>query len=225
MEPSSLKDYLEALLAERSDRLMGGSIKHFGSDLCPSDLCYKEVLPANHMPQPQQPQQPQTGSSPKAGCAKQNPAMAMPQKSCASQQPAAAPTYQSCTAEAYQNYAFNALKNLANMFNNAESPAASMQNAAPCAEMTPSSVCAEQAAVQQMEETAAMMPAQSSPTACQPMMMTSETEVMQPMEVMQVNLLISQQLERMEHMLREMYITNQELFKSIIMYCREHTED
>ena len=47
MEPSSLKDYLEALLAERSDRLMGGSIKHFGSDLCPSDLCYKEVLPAN----------------------------------------------------------------------------------------------------------------------------------------------------------------------------------
>ena len=113
MEPSSLKEYLEALLAERSDRLMGGTIKHFGSDLCPSDLCYKEVLPAN-----QTPQQPQTGTL--TNCAGQKPATSAPQNNCPSQQPAAAPTYQSCTAEAYQNYAFNALKNLANMFNNIE---------------------------------------------------------------------------------------------------------
>ena len=210
MEPQALKDYLENLLSERSDRLMGGVIKHFGSDLCPSDLCYKEVMPASQTQQMQPQPTPQ-------------PAAEMPQTNCgtaaANQQPTAMPTYQSCTAEAYQNYALNALKNLATMFTTA--PEASP--AANCVEATQQVQQTEQCAqpVQLVNVPSPAVNCQTAP-ASQP---NCGMEVMQPTEVMQVNLLISQQLERMEHMLREMYITNQELFKSIIVYCREHADN
>lgn len=207
MEPSSLKDYLETLLSERNDRLMGGVIKHFGSDLCPSDLCYKEVMPANNTPQPAETQ---PGSCPNT----------------ASQQPAKSTSaYQSCTAEAYQNYALNALKNLANILTPAEANNAAKSSN--CTETAQAPACANQSTALLPEKLAVNTPSpaaqcQTTPTYLQPS--SSGVGGCQNAEVMQVNLLISQQLERIEHMIREMYITNQELFKSIITYCREHAD-
>lgn len=163
MEPSALKDYLESLLSEHNERLMGGSVKHMGSDHCPPGLCYKEVLPTP----PQQPAQPQVEATQQ----EQTPQVSSPE------------CHQSCTVEAYQNYAANALKNVTNT-NTTDNPATN--NA------------------------------------------TSET-IFSGFSVeatgVQIEQLVRQQLERIEQMIREMYTTNQELFKSIILYCREHTED
>ena len=189
MEPQglNLKDYLETLLTERNDRLMGGVIKHFGNDLCPSDLCYKEVLPSGKTCTPTPAAEPAAGSCPAAN------------------QPSKA-SYQSCTAEAYQNYALNALKNLANGI--ALTEGHSTAKSENCAELSQT----------------AFLPEKSKNANC-PQKVYQEGEVYQTVEIMQVNILISQQLERIEKMIREMYITNQELFKSIITYCQENTDD
>lgn len=209
MEPSSLKDYLETLLSERNDRLMGGVIKHFGSDLCPSDLCYKEVMPANNT-QTQTAETQQQGSCPTA----------------ANQQPASTNSaYQSCTAEAYQNYALNALKNLANILAPVET-----NNTAKdcnCTETVQAPQCVNQSTALLPEKLLVNSPSPASQCQSTPACLQTNNSgvgVCQNAEVMQVNLLISQQLERIEHMTREMYITNQELFKSIITYCREHAD-
>ena len=166
MEPSALKDYLESLLSEHNERLMGGSVKHMGSDYCPPGLCYKEVLPT---PPPAQPQ---------AEATKQTQTPQTPSQQVQSQE-----CNQSCSVEAYQNYAANALKNVANT-NTTNNPPTNTTTS----ETIVSGFSVEATGVQ-------------------------------------IEQLIRQQLERIEQMIREMYTTNQELFKSIILYCREHTED
>lgn len=177
MEPQALKDYLESLLNEHNQRFLGGILKNNEQ----ASLCYKEVLP--------------DGAK---GCAPQTAAPEVCPS--AKQQKADA----SAVTELYQNYALNALKNLASMI------------AQPASEACQTTMNIKASAVKAEKEAAACMPAKvnSQPACAAPQI---------PQEIMEIDLLISQQLERIEHMIREMYITNQELFKSIITYCRTYT--
>ena len=181
MEPQALKDYLESLLNEHNQRFLGGILKNSEQ----ASLCYKEVLPASAK-----------------GCA---PQPAAPEACPSAKQPKADA---SAVMELYQNYALNALKNLASMIAPPAPEACQTSMNIKPASCTP--------AVKAEEEVASCMPAKvSSQPAC------AAPQI--PQEIMEIDLLISQQLERIEHMIREMYITNQELFKSIITYCRTYT--
>lgn len=197
MEPSALKDYLETLLVERNDRVLGGILKNPDA----TGLCYKEIIPINQ----------QTDS-----CTEQLSTANKKTAQCQTTPEKTTTQFDACAAnELYQNYALNALKNLANMINTTPvEKTASCQNGSSMKSPVDCKMSEDKVA------------SCNTPAIVNTAPVNACTAVMQlPEEVMQINLLISQQLERIEHMIREMYITNQELFKSIITYCRTYTEN